>query len=164
MGSVIIVLVWAGLDWLIRLGFSRSIPGLPKVPGGRLLILERAVRAVLLLMALIAFSELFGFAPQDLWTAFSTVLGLIAVALVAFWSALSSVICGLMLVASRPFNVGDTIEIFDPNATDKPGTRGTVIDLSALFTVLQEAGQGGQRVYIPHNQVLQRGIRVFQRS
>lgn len=161
IGSLSILVVWACLDWLVRMGFSRSVRALPNVPRTRLLFFERGARVTLILLVSVAFSELFGFAPQDLWTAFSTILGLIAVGLVAFWSVLSSLICGLILVVARPFNVGDTIEIFDPSATDKPGTRGTVIEMSTLFTILQDAG--GQRIYLPHNQVLQRGIRISPR-
>lgn len=163
-GAIAIVLIWVGLDWLIRSGFARAGRLVPNIPATRLLFVERTARIALLLFVFISFSEFFGFAPQDLWTAFSTILALIAVALVAFWSALSSLVCGLMLIISRPFNVGDTIEIFDPSATDKPGTRGTVLEMGALYMVLQDAGQNGQRIFIPHNQVMQRAIRVFPHS
>ncbi|MBN8548349.1 MAG: mechanosensitive ion channel [Deltaproteobacteria bacterium] len=164
MGSLAIIVVWVALDWLIRSAFARSVQALPNVPRSRLQIVEQAIRLALLGLVIFSFCDLLGYAPQDLWTVFSTILGLIAVALFAFWSILSSFTCGLMLAVSRPFNVGDTIEVFDPSATDKPGTRGTVVEMSALFTVLQDIAHPEQRMHLPHNQVLQRGIRVFPRA
>lgn len=160
-GSVVALLVWISLDIAIRSGFTRFRAHISNIPSGKLWFLERVSRISLLVVVLLTYSEIFGIAPQELWTTFLTVIGLVSVALVAFWSSLSSFVCGLILLVSRPFTIGDTVEVFDPSATDKPGTRGTVVDITGLYLVLEEAVGEKYRIYIPHNQVLQRGIRVL---
>jgi small-conductance mechanosensitive channel len=62
---------------------------------------------------------------------------------VAVWSVVSNVLCSLLLLIIRPFQVGDTIEL--PTQSIK----GKVINFTLMFTTLR--GDEGELVQIPNN-------------
>lgn len=154
------IIVWALLDWALRVAFSR----LPEIARPRVILFERFARAVLLLIAVFVLGDYLGYAPHDLWTGISTLFALLGIGLIAFWSVLSSVVCGIILLLSQPFSLGDEVEIFEPSSGDKPGTKGTVVELTNLYLVLDPGGEAAARIFIPHNVVLQRAIRVVRRA
>lgn len=95
------------------------------------------------------------------WALLSGFFAVAAVSFVATWSVLSNGICAVMLLIYRPFSIGDTIEIFD--ASDKPGFRGTVLDINLLYTTLQShEDRGHGQIQVPNNMVLQRVILRYQ--
>jgi len=85
------------------------------------------------------------------WTTLTAVLGLVAIGFVAVWSVLSNMLCSMMLLVSRPFEVGDTIEV------PVDSLRGKVIDFNLLFTKLQD--EDGSVIQIPNNTFFQKPIR-----
>ncbi|MEQ8667784.1 MAG: mechanosensitive ion channel [Pirellulales bacterium] len=68
-------------------------------------------------------------------TAVTGVFALVAIGFVAVWSVLSNTLCSLILMAVRPFRVGDTIS-FPPD-----DYRGKVVNFNMIFTTL-ETGDG----------------------
>jgi small-conductance mechanosensitive channel len=155
-----VVLGWILLD---RLGISSLERALSMVqlPKSTLVTLSRASRILLAFFALLLCSEALHVAPRELWSSVSTILALLAVGFVAFWSVLSNTVCGLVLFITAPFKPGDTIELFDlGTAAEKKGLVGVVKELSLFYLVLEsEIEERKELNYIPHNLVFQRGIR-----
>jgi small-conductance mechanosensitive channel len=85
------------------------------------------------------------------WASLTAVLALVAVGFVAVWSVLSNAFCSVMLMVSRPFNVGDTIEI------PGEGWGGKVIDFNLIFTTLRD--EQGVMLQVPNNLFFQKPIR-----
>ncbi len=75
-------------------------------------------------------------------------LAIMGIGFVAVWSTLSSVLCAALILAQRPFRLGDELE-FLPE-----GIKGRVTDLNLFFTTLEEPD--GRLVQIPNNQFFQR--------
>jgi small-conductance mechanosensitive channel len=88
---------------------------------------------------------------DNAWTTLTALLALVAIGFVAVWSVLSNMFCSIVLMISRPFNVGDTIEIPADNL------RGRVIDFSLIFTTLRD--EDGSLLQVPNNTFFQRPIR-----
>jgi small-conductance mechanosensitive channel len=85
------------------------------------------------------------------WAALTAILAMVAIGFVAVWSVLSNSLCSILLMVTRPFNVGDTVEIPDVNL------RGKVIDFNLIFTTLRE--EDGSLIQVPNNTFLQKPIR-----
>lgn len=86
----------------------------------------------------------------DIYALIGGLIALIGVGFVAVWSTLSNALCSLLLISSRPFEVGDEIELPpDP-------IRGRVIDLSLFFTTLE--APDGRLVQLPNNLFFQRVV------
>lgn len=114
------------------------------------------VRAVLrysvLAIALFLILNLWGFQLNTVIAVLGTILGLVAIGFVAVWSVLSNFLCTFVLIAFKPFSVGDELEIPTDNI------KGKVVDLTLLFTTLHNAD--GQYVLIPNNMFFQK---IFRR-
>lgn len=86
----------------------------------------------------------------DIYALLGGLIALIGVGFVAVWSTLSNALCSLLLISSRPFEVGDDIELPpDP-------IRGRVIDLSLFFTTLE--APDGRLIQLPNNLFFQRVV------
>jgi small-conductance mechanosensitive channel len=88
--------------------------------------------------------------------------GFVAVAAVAFfaaWSVLSNTFCALLLLTTRPFRVGDYIEVLENG--EKPGLRGTVTAIQLIYTTLteKEAGEASSVLQVPNSLFFQRVVR-----
>ena len=95
----------------------------------------------------------------------STLTGFVAVGAIAFfaaWSVLSNIFCTLLILTTRPFRLGDYIEILEGG--DKPGLRGQVVDIHLIYTTLEETHADGARtvLHVPNSQFFQRAIRRWR--
>ena len=122
-GRILLFAQWAGLP---RLAFAP---------------VRLTLRYSILVIAVALISGIWGFPVGTLLAFFGTVLGLVAIGFVAVWSVLSNFLCTFMLVAFKPFSVGDEIEL------PADGVKGRVTDLTLIFTTLQTG---------PHETVLRR--------
>lgn len=113
-------------------------------------VLQRVLRWVAVVVAVLIVLQSFDFL-QNVWTLLSTVLALVAIGFVAVWSVLSNVLCSVMLLIVRPFQVGDVIELSGQD------TKGKVVNFNLLFTILR--GEDGDLVQIPNNVFFQTPIR-----
>lgn len=155
-----VVVVWILVDrWGIS-SLERAL-NLIQLPQAMATTLSRACRVLVALFSLLLCSEALDVAPKELWSSVSTILALLAVGFVAFWSVLSNTVCGLLLFVTAPFKPGDTIELFDlGTASEKKGLVGVVKELSLFYLILESQIDGKTEInYIPHNLVFQRGIR-----
>ena len=89
---------------------------------------------------------------DQFWAAITAFVTLIAVGFVAVWSVLSNILCSIILLASRPFRIGQTIEL----PPDELG--GTVSEITLLHTIL--VTPAGDELKIPNNLFFQRVIRL----
>jgi small-conductance mechanosensitive channel len=87
----------------------------------------------------------------NVWSSLTAILAMVAVGIVAVWSVLSNAFCSIVLMISRPFNVGDTIEF------PGEGWRGKVVDFNLIFTTLRD--DEGATIQVPNNLFFQKPIR-----
>ena len=103
-----------------------------------------------------------GVSATVLWSAFTGFATVGAVAFFAAWSVLSNLFCAFLILTSRPFTVGDHIEVLD-NA-EKPGALGKVVDINLLYTTLEDLTEAnaGALVQIPNALIVQRVVRRWR--
>src|SRR5690606_7398965 len=85
--------------------------------------------------ALVAILDQLGVSPTILWTAFTGFAAVGAVAFFAAWSVLSNIFCTLLIFTTRPFRLGDRIELLENG--EKPGLKGRVGGINLIYTSLQ---------------------------
>ena len=110
------------------------------------------LRYSILICALLLVLACWGFQIGTIAAVMGSILGLIGVGFIAVWSVLSNFLCTFVLIAFKPFAVGDELEIPVDNV------KGRVTDLSLIFTTLQV--NGSETVLIPNNIFFQR---IFRR-
>ena len=152
--AVTIVVLRVGGRVLTRVQAGQSLPDAAVLPVRRLFRLVVVVAAALLGL------QLMGVAVGAVWAAVSGVLALVAIGFVAVWSVLSNAACSFLLLAFKPFRIGDTVEVVDTAAG--PNVTGRVTDVTLMYTVLREEGEDGgpaSFVQVPNNLFFQRMTR-----
>ena len=97
---------------------------------------------------------------EDAWTLVTTILATVAIGFFAVWSMLSNATSALLVVAFRPFRVGDEVDLVEPS--NGSVLSGRVDDMNLMFTTLKEnRPEGGKSVlHIPNNLFFQKIVRV----
>lgn len=105
-----------------------------------------------------------GVSATVLWTAFTGFATVGAVAFFAAWSVLSNIFCAVLIFTSRPFRIGDRVELLENG--EKPGLKGRVIDVNLIYTTLEDLSEGhtGTRLQIPNSLFFQRTLRRWQEA
>jgi len=103
--------------------------------------------------------ERLGVSGAVLWTAFTGFATVGAVAFFAAWSVLSNLFCALLIFITRPFRVGDVVEVVEGG--EKEGVKGRVVDINLVYTTLLESGDehGGVSLQLPNTLFFQRIVR-----
>lgn len=112
---------------------------------------ERWVVGVLWIVLALALLNFWNVQFGNLWATLISVLGVMGVALLATWTMASNMTAGTLLAITRPFELGQRIEILPE------GVKGRAIDRNMMFTTLREAD--GSTVTIPNNLIFQRIVR-----
>jgi len=135
-----------------RVGARHGVPDqMIRIAGGVVGFVIAAAAALLVLDRL-------GVSASVLWTAFTGFAAVGAVAFFAAWSVLSNIFCSLLIFTTRPFRLGDEIELLENG--EKPGLRGRVGGINLIYTTLQEAG--GSVLQIPNTLFFQRSTRCWR--
>lgn len=123
-------------------------------PAGR-----RLVSTLITVVAVLLILKRLGVSAQVLWGAVTGFLAVAAIAFFAAWSVLSNIFCALLVLATRPFRVGDYIEVLETG--DKPGLRGRVTVINFIFTTLTESQPADSPwvLQVPNTMFFQRVIR-----
>jgi len=108
------------------------------------------MRWLFLLVGLLLVLQAYG-VLNNAWAALTTMLGLVAIGFVAVWSILSNVLCSVILLAVRPFQVDDTLEL--PGA----GLRGRVVNFNMIFTRFET--EDGATIQVPNNLFFQQAVK-----
>ncbi len=111
--------------------------------------------------SLVLILDQLGVSATVLWTAFTGFAAVGAVAFFAAWSVLSNIFFTLLIFTTRPFRIGDTIELVENG--EKPGFKGRVIDVNLIYSTLEEtSGTGNNLVQIPNSLFFQRATRRWR--
>lgn len=121
-------------------------------------LVDRYVTVVLILIAFLFESFIFGAKPEDLALVFSSVFAVIGIALFAIWSILSNVTSGVIMFFSFPYKVGDKIKIHDK---DYP-IEAIIEDIRAFQLHLRL--DNGDLVTYPNNLILQKAVTLVQKN
>lgn len=154
----LILLAALALRWLLRRLIARVSTryDLPPEIG----VFARRITGFLVgFGALLLVLRTFGVSGMVLWSAFTGFAAVAAVAFFAAWSVLSNIFCTLLIFTTRPFRLGDRIEILENG--EKPGLKGRVIDINMIYTTMQEIGgpSEGTLMQVPNSLFFQRGLR-----
>ena len=93
-----------------------------------------------------------GFDAHEMWSSLVAILSLVAIGFVAMWSILSHMLASILIVIFRPFEIGDSVELFGDD-----GATGEVTELNPVYTTLR--GADGETLQIPNNLFFQRVIK-----
>lgn len=98
---------------------------------------KNTVRWLLIISFLVLVLQHIGIRVTNIVTALLTIDGMIAIGFIAVWSILSIILCSLMLIIFRNFDIGDVIEIVEPVGGN--GLKGEVTSFNLMFTTLTES-------------------------
>lgn len=161
--QIVLILLIA---WALRFLARRLLARLRRaytLPIQMELAAKRLTNFVIWVGAVLAILEAVGVSATVLWTAFTGFAAVGAVAFFAAWSVLSNIFCTLLIFTTRPFRLGDTIELVENG--EKPGFMGRVIDINLIYSTLEEragAHGGGNLVQIPNSLFFQRALRRWR--
>jgi small-conductance mechanosensitive channel len=148
-GSGLVVLAGGATAYVC---LHRSLKTLEKrryLPARLVNTLRRSALWLILLASALIFLQSIG-VLHSVITAVTGVFALVAIGFVAVWSVLSNTLCSLILMAIRPFRVGDTVG-FPPD-----DYRGKVVNFNMIFTTLET--EDGLLLQVPNNTFFQRPI------
>ncbi len=100
--------------------------------------------------------SIWGVSVENLWIFITSVLGIVAVGFFAMWSLLSNITATLFLFLVNPFKIDDEIVILSEEI------RGVVVDLTALFIVIED--ENGDMIQIPSNYIFQKTIKKVNKD
>jgi small-conductance mechanosensitive channel len=151
--------------WLFRLVTRHLLARLGRhytLPAPIELAIRRLSNFVIWTATALALLNQVGVAPSVLWTAFTGFAAVGAVAFFAAWSVLSNIFCTFLIFTTRPFRLGDQIELLENG--EKPGLKGVVTDINLIYTTLSEIGGPveGTLMQIPNSLFFQRGLRRWR--
>ncbi len=160
--SILAILLVA---WLLRLLVRRLLHRLGRhytLPASIEMAIRRLSNFIIWLVAILAILDQMDAKPSVIWAAFTGFAAVGAVAFFAAWSVLSNIFCAFLIFTTRPFRLGDKIELLENG--EKPGLKGSVIDINLIYTTLQEIGGPveGTLMQIPNSLFFQRGLRRWR--
>ena len=154
---LIVIGAWALrklVRWLLTiLGRRRFLPN-QLIEAAR-----RTASYLIILVAILLVLKSLGVSAKVLWSAVTGFAAVAAVAFFAAWSVLSNIFCALLLLTTRPFRVGDYIEVLESG--EKPGLRGKVTAIQLIYTTLteNEPGAANSVLQVPNSLFFQRVVR-----
>lgn len=153
---VVGVVVWVVLKKLLDRLFERT----RMVPAFAMFV-QRGLRWAMVLVITLAVIQQIGVELGLLWGMISAGVAMVAIGFVAVWSMLSNCTAAFILLMSRPFRIGDLVEVTE--ATGGAALKGVLTDISLIYTSIKEQRDDGaiQVVRIPNNVLLQKTIRVI---
>lgn len=158
---LLVVLIAVLLQTLLRRLITR-LCGRYGLPSELAIAVRRVIGFVITLAATLLILDRLGVSGTVLWTAFTGFATVGAVAFFAAWSVLSNIFCTVLIFTTRPFRLGDIVELLENG--EKPGIKGRVIDVNLIYTTLQETGDmhHGTIMQIPNNLFFQRALRRWR--
>ncbi len=117
---------------------------------------RKIVTAFIVIAVVITVGLVWGVGPRSIWVSLTGILTLVVIGFFAVWCILSNVVAGLILLISRPFDIGDEVLFLPENV------QGTVTNITSLFLVLKDSE--GSPVTIPNNYVFQRIVKKVEKK
>jgi small-conductance mechanosensitive channel len=128
------------------------------------LVAKNSIRWLLIIVVIAACLQQLDIKITNILTALLTIAGMIAIGFIAVWSVLSNILCSMMLIMFRNFDMGDEVEIIEP-VGNEPGLKGRVVGFNVMFTTLAECSEGGDYgmlTQVPNNIFFQKALRRKQ--
>lgn len=125
---------------------------------GRIKMVLKYVNWFLLMMFGVLIITLWGVDRRQILVVLSSIFAVIGVAMFAQWSMLSNITAGIILFFAFPYRIGDKIYIIDK---DNP-IEAEIVDIRSFYTLLKNAD--GEKISIPNNILLQKGILIRKRA
>ena len=158
------ILAILAVGWLLRLLARHLLARLGRhytLPLQLEIAARRLSNFLIWTTSLVLILDQLGVSATVLWTAFTGFAAVGAVAFFAAWSVLSNIFCTLLIFTTRPFRIGDTIELVENG--EKPGFKGRVVDVNLIYSTLEESGvPGNTLVQIPNSLFFQRATRRWR--
>lgn len=159
VSAVVLIVIGA---WVLRKlvrWFLTSLGHRKLLPAQLIEAARRAASYLIILVAILLVLKSLGVSAKVLWSGVTGFLAVAAVAFFAAWSVLSNIFCALLLLTTRPFRVGDYIEVLESG--DKTGLRGTVTAIHLIYTTLteNEPGPATSVLQVPNSLFFQRVVR-----
>jgi small-conductance mechanosensitive channel len=156
----ILVAAWL-LQYLLRRLLQRTAERY-QLPMELVRPVRNLVRWVIYAAALLLLMERLGVSATVLWTGFTGFVTVAAVAFFAAWSVLSNLFCAVLIFSTRPFKLGDVVELID--AGDKPGIKGRVVDIQLVYTTLEDVmpENQGALLQVPNSLFFQKALRRWR--
>ena len=151
--SIIVVLGSILIERLISSKIS-NFSEEKKLPTSHAHTLKFVLRWIIVIVDILIVSSLFGVAIGRLWMIISTIAAMIIIGFVAVWSLLANVLAAIVIMASKPFRIGDKITILPEDLT------GEAIETTLFFTRIET--EEGDIISIPNTQIMQKFIKVIQ--
>jgi small-conductance mechanosensitive channel len=115
-------------------------------------IINRVITAVLWTITVFIVLNVWGIGLGGVWAILVSAITIVGVGFIATWAIISNFTASFFLVLWRPFQVGQTLEIFPENL------KGRVVYRNLMFTTLSE--ESGSMLQIPNNLFFQKVFRV----
>ncbi len=156
----ILVVAWL-LQYLLRRLVTR-VGQRYQLPTDLVAPVRNMLRYLIYGAAFLLVMERLGVSATVLWTGFTGFVTVAAVAFFAAWSVLSNLFCAVLIFSTRPFRLGDVVELIDSG--DKPGIKGRVIDIQLVYTTLEDvtAEHAGALLQVPNALFFQKSLRRWR--
>ncbi|WP_019895476.1 mechanosensitive ion channel domain-containing protein [Hydrogenovibrio halophilus] len=155
--SGLILLGFWGLNHLSKT-LIKKLSDFKQVPFGRYQQIYKYFRAILTILAGVALMLVWGVDYKGLVVVATSVLAMLAVALVAQWSILSNITAGVVIFFAFPIRIGDRMEVIDGASS----VQGEIVEITLFHVILKESN--GQWLSYPNNLVLQKAVRKLPRD
>lgn len=156
----ILVAAWL-LQYLLRRIVNR-VGARYQLPPDLTAPVRNMLRYLIYAAAFLLVMERLGVSATVLWTGFTGFVTVAAVAFFAAWSVLSNLFCAVLIFSTRPFRLGDVIELIDTG--DKPGIKGRVVDIQLVYTTLEDVTPetAGALLQVPNALFFQKALRRWR--
>lgn len=150
--SLAILIIFFSLSMLAS-RLIKKLADIKQVPYKRYDQVSKYFRFILSILGLVILLMVWGVDYRGLVVVASSVLALLAVALVAQWSILSNVTAGVLIFFSFPARIGDRIEVVDGSSS----ISGEIQEINLFQIILKD--DKGHTIAYPNSLILQKPVK-----
>lgn len=155
--TTLVIVLALVLNWVLKTAMAK-LGEFKNVPPRRHRQVYKYFRFILIILTGVVLLMVWGVDYRGLVVVASSILAMLAVALVAQWSILSNITSGVLIFFSFPAKIGDRIEIIDGNTS----ICGEIIEINLFQLILEDENK--QRISYPNNLLLQKAVRKLNKS
>lgn len=155
--SVAILIGHFVVKWFLK-RIITSLGEMKHVPQARYAQVYKYFRVILVVLTTVALLMAWGIDYRGLVVLASSILAMLAVALVAQWSILSNITAGVLIFFNFPVRIGDKMEIIDGASS----VVGEIVEINLFQMILRD--DEGRTVSYPNNLLLQKAVRKLPKE
>jgi len=155
IASAVIVIVALVLRGIASASIKKKVRTQGLKPQSALLA-RKIITAFIMLIVVLALGFVWNVAPGNIWVSLVGIIAVVSIGFFAAWCFLSNIVAGVILLISRPFEIGDEIVFLPDNI------RGTVTNISSMFLTLQD--KDGGIITVPNNFVFQKVVKKVKKE